>query len=93
MGDATSYYVGGESGGPITIAAQATKTFDAYTGGKTTGVIGDVVIADTQAGIIAEAIGVVAPNGARGELFSTSLSSKLHRAVADTPFCVRCYRM
>lgn len=72
MGDATTYYIGGETNGPITLAAQATKTFEAYTGGKTSGLVGDVIIADTQAGIIAEAIGLVAPNGARGELFSTS---------------------
>ena len=75
MGDATTYQVGGQSGGPITLAAQATKTFDAVSGGKTTGLVGDVIIADNEAGIIAEAIGVVALNGARGELFSESISA------------------
>lgn len=93
MGDATSYYVGGESGGPITIAAQATKTFDAYTGGKTTRVVGDVVIADTQAGIVAEAIGVVAPGGARGELFSTSTTRRYGRVIANAMHLDRCHRM
>lgn len=71
MGDATTYLVGGDAAsGPMTLAAQATKTYDMYTGGKTTALVGDVIIADPQAGIIAEAIGVVAPSGARGELFS-----------------------
>ena len=67
MADATSFHIA-DDGAATTIAAQATKTFKAYTGGETSGIVGDVLI--VQEGIVAEAIGLIGENGARGELFS-----------------------